>query len=135
MKNRWLIGILLILFYFVMQNALASQDLYTFATVQQKNQFYELISELRCLVCQNESLADSNAELAKDLRHEIYVMSQQGKTPAQIKTYLVSRYGNFILFNPPINHQTFFLWAAPLLFLFIGALVLIRMVTRRSVDT
>lgn len=106
----------------------AAQDLYLFHSQNQKKQFEQLTTDLRCLVCQNENLADSNAALAKDLRHKIYMMIQQGQTSSDIIKYLVDRYGDFILFKPPMNHQTSFLWLAPFLFLGIGILVLRRVI-------
>lgn len=125
MKAVRLILILLSL-CFVLQKTFAAQDLYIFPNAEKKTQFYDLITQLRCLVCQNENLADSNATLAQDLRREIYTMIEQGKSNSEITKYLVDRYGNFILFKPPMNHQTLFLWFAPFLFLGVGVLVLLR---------
>ena len=76
--------------------------------------------ELRCLVCQNESLAASRAELANDLREEVRKLISQGKTDAEIKEYLVARYGDFVLLRPPFNAQTLLLWGAPFLILLAG---------------
>lgn len=86
--------------------------------------------ELRCLVCQNESLAGSRADLAMDLRREIRTLIKDGKTDAEIRDYMVSRYGDFVLYRPPVKPITWALWFGPLLLL-IGALaVLLRMVRR-----
>jgi cytochrome c-type biogenesis protein CcmH len=72
-----------------------------------------LESELRCLVCQNQTLADSNADLADDLRHEVRELALAGKTDAEIKAYLVTRYGDFVLYDPPLKRITWLLWLGP----------------------
>ena len=84
--------------------------------------YQSLIQEVRCLVCQNQSVAESNAELAKDLRREIKLQIQDGKSDTEIKKYLFDRYGEFILYEPAFSQKTFFLWFAPiiLLMLFYG---------------
>ena len=83
----------------------------------------KLSEELRCLVCQNESLASSHAELADDLRREVRKLIREDKSDAEIKTYLVDRYGDFVLYRPPLKPLTWLLWFGPVLFLLIGALV------------
>ncbi|MEA3411336.1 MAG: cytochrome c-type biogenesis protein [Pseudomonadota bacterium] len=75
--------------------------------------FKEIISELRCLVCQNESLAASQAELAQDLREEVYTMMDAGKTDDEIVEFLVARYGDFVLYDPPLKPSTWLLWFGP----------------------
>lgn len=87
--------------------------------------------ELRCLVCQNESLAGSRADLAMDLRREIRTLIKDGKTDAEIRDYMVSRYGDFVLYRPPVKPITWALWFGPLLLL-IGALVVLLRMVRRS---
>ncbi len=84
--------------------------------------YQSLIQEVRCLVCQNQSVAESNAELAKDLRREIKLQIQDGKSDTEIKSYLLDRYGEFILYEPAFTQKTFFLWFSPiiLLLLFFG---------------
>lgn len=81
-----------------------------------------LAKELRCLVCQNETLADSRADLALDLRREVREKMRQGLTDAQIKTYLTQRYGDFVLYRPPVKSSTWLLWFGPFLLL-IAAIV------------
>lgn len=76
-----------------------------------------LAKELRCLVCQNETLADSRADLALDLRREVREKMRQGLTDAQIKTYLTQRYGDFVLYRPPVKGTTWLLWFGPFLLL------------------
>ena len=90
-----------------------------------------IAEELRCLVCQNESLAGSRADLAMDLRREVRTLIKAGKTDAEIKEYLVSRYGDFVLYRPPVKPTTWLLWFGPLLLL-IGAIWLLISIIRRS---
>lgn len=86
--------------------------------------------ELRCLVCQNESLAGSRADLAMDLRREIRTLIRDGKSDQEIRDYLVSRYGDFVLYRPPVKPMTWVLWFGPFLLLIGAVLLLIRMVRR-----
>lgn len=98
-----------------------------------KRELYEeLIDELRCLVCQNQNLAASNADLAKDLRRQSYEMIQQGADKEEIIDYMVDRYGDFVLYRPPFKASTLLLWLGPLLFLAIGVAVVIMMARRRA---
>ena len=78
----------------------------TFNNLQDEQRFNDLTRELRCLVCQNQSLADSNADLAQDLREEIYNEMLAGKTNSEIIDYLVARYGDFVLYRPPVKPVT-----------------------------
>lgn len=98
----------------------------------------EISGELRCLVCQNESLAGSQAELAKDLREEVRGLIKEGKSDSEVKEFLVSRYGDFVLYRPQVKPTTYLLWAGPFLLLFIGLFALVRFLKQRSkevVDT
>lgn len=89
-----------------------------------KAERYEtLIAKLRCLVCQNQSLQDSDAELARDLRSEVYEIIQSGKSEKEAITFLTDRYGDFVLYDPPMKEITLFLWLGPLLFLLLGGLL------------
>jgi cytochrome c-type biogenesis protein CcmH len=105
--------------------------LYPLDNVKQDAQFQGLLRELRCLVCQNQDLADSNAPLAKDLRDEVYRLVQAGQSDDEIVRYLTARYGDFILFKPPVKSVTFALWFGPFLFLVCGLVFIIRR-TRRA---
>ena len=89
-------------------------------------------SELRCLVCQNTTLADSSAPLAEDLRKEIRVQMRAGKTDQEVVDYLVARYGNFVRYRPPVNNETALLWFGPFLLLLIGGFVLFRVLKKRA---
>jgi len=94
----------------------------------------KLETELRCLVCQNQTLADSDASLAGDLRREVRALAESGKTDAEIKTYLVARYGDFILYNPPVKTLTWLLWFGPALLLAGGGVAWYAIIRRRRDD-
>jgi cytochrome c-type biogenesis protein CcmH len=88
--------------------------------------------ELRCLVCQNQTLSDSNAPLAEDLRKEIRAQMREGKTDKEVIDYLVARYGDFVRYRPPVNNSTALLWFGPFLLLIIGGLVLYRVLKKHA---
>ena len=94
--------------------------------------FQNLTRQLRCLVCQNQDLADSEADLARDLRRQVFQMMQEGKTDNQIKQYLVSRYNNFVLYDPPLQTGTWLLWFGPFAFLALGTFVVTRIARKRA---
>jgi cytochrome c-type biogenesis protein CcmH len=91
-----------------------------------------LAAELRCLVCQNQSLADSHAELAIDLKNQVRDMMRAGKSDDEIKTYLTERYGDFVLYRPPMRATTWLLWGGPFVLLVGGGFVLVRVLRRRQ---
>lgn len=93
---------------------------YPFDSKKQEVQFHYLLKELRCLVCQNQDLSDSSASLAKDLRGQVYELVKEGKSDSEIRDYLSARFGDFILFKPPLKAATYLLWFGPLLFLILG---------------
>ena len=90
-------------------------------TPAQQEQLQALSHELRCLVCQNQTLADSAADLATDLRNQVHEQVAAGKSDAQIKQYLVDRYGDYVLYNPPVQGNTALLWGGPFALLAVGA--------------
>jgi len=92
----------------------------------------EISSELRCLVCQNESLAGSQAPLAQDLRREVRELIKQDKSDKEIKEFLVARYGDFVLYRPEFKPSTWLLWIGPFVLLFVGLFALIRFLKKRS---
>jgi len=112
--------------------AIAAEDYYHFTTPQQQQRFESLTAELRCLVCQNQNLAESNAALATDLRNQIYQQVQHGLSDKQIVDYLVARYGDFILYRPPLNIETIGLWFGPFLILIMGVSYLIFYLQRNK---
>ncbi len=107
-----------------------TESLYPFAEEARAKQFNGLLKELRCLVCQNQDLADSNAELALDLKRIVYKKVSAGESNQMIKDYLVVRYGDFVSFYPPLNQKTYLLWFGPL-FLLIAALSLMLLTIKR----
>jgi cytochrome c-type biogenesis protein CcmH len=94
-----------------------------------------MIEEIRCLVCQNESLAGSQAELAQDLREEVYRMFREGKSRDEIVDFLVARYGDFVLYDPPLKPSTYVLWFGPFLLIAIGSFFLLRTLVRKKQST
>lgn len=98
----------------------APMDAFEFDNREQEKIFHKLNNELRCLVCQNQAIAESNADLAKDLRTEIHSMLQAGKTEAQIKEFMVDRYGDYVLYDPPFKPMTWLLWIGPIGIFIIG---------------
>jgi cytochrome c-type biogenesis protein CcmH len=94
---------------------------------------YERITkDLRCLVCQNESVADSNAPLAEDLRRQVREMLVGGKSDEAVFDFMTARYGEFVRYNPPLDSKTLLIWGAPFIMLLIGAAVIVRVVRHRS---
>jgi cytochrome c-type biogenesis protein CcmH len=104
----------------------------SFSNPADQQRYKQLTSEIRCLVCQNETIADSTALLANDLRREVRRMVEEGMTDAEIKDFLVSRYGDFVLYRPQFKSTTALLWLAPLLLLIIGGSTFAVVLIRRS---
>lgn len=97
-----------------------------------QERYTRLVHELRCLVCQNQTIADSNAELATDLRNKVGDMIEAGMTDAEIIEFLTSRYGDFVLYRPPVQGNTVLLWAGPFLLLGGGLVILMFTLRRRA---
>ena len=97
----------------------------------QQERYERLIKDLRCLVCQNQSIADSNALLASDLRREVREMMIAGQSDDQIREFMTTRYGDFVLYRPPVSPRTWLLWSAPVLLLFGGLGIAAMVVMRR----
>ncbi len=114
--------------------AAARVEVHDFDSPAQEARYNKLIAELRCLVCQNQNLADSNAELAVDLRRKTYEMVKQDKTEKEIADYMVDRYGEFVLYRPPLNSNTLLLWTGPFIILLIGVMLLVRTIRRRRAE-
>jgi len=104
--------------------ARAAIEAYQFESAQMEADYNKLINELRCLVCQNQNLAGSDADLAHDLRRETYEMLNEGKSPQQVVEFMVERYGDFVLYRPQFKSTTYLLWLGPFLLL-IGVLALL----------
>lgn len=103
-----------------------------FDSPEQRERFKRLTQELRCMVCQNESLADSDADLAQDMREQVLAMMRAGRSDEEIRGYLVERYGDFVLYQPPLKPATWLLWFGPLLLLGIGGVALVVVIRRRA---
>ncbi len=112
--------------------ALAGVEMFDFNAQVPEQRYMALIAQLRCLVCQNQSLADSDADLAHDLRVEVYEHMQQGESDQQIIDFLVQRYGDFVLYKPPLKPSTYLLWYGPFFLLGIGLLLLARNIRQRG---
>ena len=132
MKNLWIVAIL------IFANLFAPASIALEPTKYQSNdeeqRFKSLANELRCVMCQNQSIADSNAPIAHDLRVEVLSLMREGKTDAEIKNYLVERYSEFVLYQPPVNKKNALLWAGPFVLLLIGLLVIINIIRKKSVS-
>ena len=105
------------LMFLLLSFQVVPDDLNTELTETQQELYQGIIQEVRCLVCQNQSIAESNAELAKDLREEIFQQVEQGRNEAEVKSYLKERYGDFVLYEPSFKQSTYFLWLSPVLIL------------------
>jgi len=112
--------------------ATVTLETFRFEDPDEELRFKDLIAELRCLVCQNQSLLDSDAELAHDLRNEVYGMMQQGESNEQIVDFLVERYGDFVLYKPPLKPSTWLIWFGPFVVLLLGLLLLWRSLRRQQ---
>ena len=106
--------------------AQAAIEAYQFSDEATEAEYKELIKELRCLVCQNQNLADSDADLAKDLRQQTYDMIQEGASDDEIVDYMVARYGDFVLYRPQFKSSTYLLWLGPFLLLVVVLVIVVR---------
>jgi cytochrome c-type biogenesis protein CcmH len=104
----------------------------TFETAEQLRRYEKMINDLRCVVCQNQSVAESQVDLARDLRRITRDMILDGRTDAEIKQFMTDRYGDFVLYNPPLKPETYLLWGAPVILLLVGAITMVTVVGRRS---
>lgn len=122
---RFVSSLLLLLSFSLSHAAIVA---FEFENPEQEARFKRFSEELRCLVCQNQSLADSNAELALDLRQELYTMIKNNASDDEIVSFMVNRYGDFVLYRPPVNTATWFLWFGPFLLVVIGLFILFRVI-------
>ena len=103
-----------------------------FRDATEERRFHALVVELRCVMCQNQSLADSNAQIAVDLRREVLQLMREGRSDAQIKEFLVARYGEFVLYRPQVKSRTWLLWVGPAALLLAGGIAVAVIVRRRA---
>lgn len=111
----------------------AAIEVYDFDSPQQEQQFHDLVSTLRCPKCQNNSIGDSNAQLAQDLRQKVYDMTKAGQSKQAIVDYMVQRYGNFVTYRPPFMFSTAILWFGPMMVVVIGFGIIIARSRRKKV--
>ncbi len=115
--------------------ALAAEERLVFSTPEKKQIYRKLTQEMRCLKCQNQNLADSPAGLAEDLKREIFLMVEEGRTAAYVTDFMVSRYGDFILYKPSFKPLTLVLWLAPFVLMLLGLFTILKMTKGRDSST
>lgn len=129
--KKWLIALASSLMLSFAVNA--TIEIHEFDNLEQENQFKELSHTLRCPKCQNNTIGDSNAELAQDLRQKVYEMTKEGKSKDEIVDYMIARYGNFVTYNPPLTLATSILWLGPLFVIVLGfGLIIVRSRNNRA---
>lgn len=128
---RRLLPILTLCLYALLPLRAGAEDILLRVPPEQVERFQTLTAELRCLVCQNQSLADSNADLAVDMRREILAMIERGDSDAQIVAFLVERYGDFVRYRPPVKASTLLLWYGPFAMLLLGLVLIVVMIRRK----
>jgi len=109
-------------------------ETFQFDSPETEKVFHKLSEEIRCLVCQNQNIAESNADLAKDLRLEIYTMLSEGKTEDEIVAFMVERYGDYVLYRPPFKPMTWLLWFGPAIIFVIGLVYVIRFMRSQNLS-
>jgi len=110
----------------------AEAERITFKNAQSEENYTALVNELRCLVCQNQTIADSDADLAKDLRAKVYNMVEAGQSQTEVIDYMTARYGDFVLYRPAFKMKTLLLWLGPIVFLLLAIFFVIRWVRAQS---
>ncbi|MGK3141418.1 cytochrome c-type biogenesis protein [Pantoea sp. C2G6] len=125
-------GLLLICTLLLSGSLWATIDTLQFDSVAQEEQYRDLTASLRCPKCQNNSIADSNAMIAADMRLKVYQLMKQGQSRQQIIDYMVARYGNFVSYSPPVTPSTLILWVGPALFVLLGGCIIILRSRRRQ---
>ena len=124
--------IVITLLYLLISPVNAAVEVKKFESQQHEQRYKHLLEELRCLVCQNQNLAGSDAGLAQDLRKQVYKMVSAGNSDKEILDFMVTRYGDFILYRPPFKATTYLLWIGPFVILLIGLFILIRFIRQRK---
>ncbi|MCF6256425.1 MAG: cytochrome c-type biogenesis protein CcmH [Gammaproteobacteria bacterium] len=130
--NSLKIGIVLLCLFVFAPPAFAKEAEYMVADPEMEKTVNAISEELRCLVCQNQTIADSNAPLAVDLKNQVRDMVESGQSQSDIIDYMVERYGDFVRYRPPMNTSTMLLWVGPFLLLLIGVVVLVVNLRKRT---
>ncbi|MEA9747095.1 cytochrome c-type biogenesis protein [Xanthomonas campestris pv. raphani] len=131
MTRAWLLALLLWP-WLALAQPMGDPSPLQYRSAAEEARFHALTAELRCVQCQNQSLADSNAQIAQDLRREVLALMHEGRNDAQIRQFLVARYGEFVLYRPQVESRTWLLWFGPLLVLLLGGMAVALVVRRRS---
>ena len=121
MNRLWMIALILVSFM-----SLAAQNSYEFDSEAQRDSFNRLTAVLRCPMCQNQNIADSDAMIAHDMRRKVHQLLQKGKTEAEIIAYMKARYGDFVYYEPPVTLGTIWLWLIPLIFIACASIIVVK---------
>jgi cytochrome c-type biogenesis protein CcmH len=132
MMRRWTVALTTAAVLMLLATAVEAVDPTQMPTPALQSRYLSLTHELRCMQCQNESIADSPVDLAADLRRQVHDMLIAGKTDDDVRNFMVARYGEFILFRPRMSLRTAWLWLAPGVLILVGAFVAVRIVQQRS---
>lgn len=118
--------LLFVITLFIAFSACSAEDNFAFDTPAQRAQFLSLTAELRCPMCQNQNIADSDAMIAHDMRRKVYALLKEGKSEQEVIDFMKARYGDFVHYQPPVTIATMWLWAAPVLFVVFALLFVVR---------
>jgi len=132
MNKPFFILLLLAALTFSFESVAAPIETFKFDSPETEKVFHKLSEELRCLVCQNQNIAESNADLAKDLRLEIYTMLSKGQSEEEIVEFMVQRYGDYVLYRPPFKPMTWLLWFAPIIIFVFGLIFVVRLMKSQA---
>lgn len=129
---RFCLSLITVFFLLGTASIWADAERVTFENAQNKANYDALVNELRCLVCQNQTIADSDADLAKDLRAKVYQMVEAGQSQNEVIDYMTARYGDFVLYRPAFKMKTLLLWLGPIVFLLLALFLVIRWVRSQA---
>lgn len=132
MNNFFRVFFIACIFSFVIPVSAVQIEFHSFKNVQEEKLYLDLVAELRCVKCQNQNLAESNAELARDMRDKTYEMVVAGKTRDDVVSYMTARYGDFVLYNPPFKAKTLLLWVGPPILLLLSLFFILKMIRKQN---
>jgi cytochrome c-type biogenesis protein CcmH len=130
MRSLKLCAVIMLAVCVALPAAAQTTGVFEFSKPEYKERYYEVIDQLRCLVCQNQPLADSHAELAQDLRRQVHEMIESGASDQQILDFMVARYGDFVLYEPPVKKSTLVLWFLPFVVLILAGIFLMLFISK-----